>query len=290
VIDFQPGAVRKRELGRPDYRLDASLTLRGFRRLLLDYSIEHNTTREVGSNHIDPGIVADGIHPYPCELWRWGVANCSGILREESLESVRLALMPDATAWVTRDGIHFGKLHYTCKRAEQEDWFGDVRRGKPSWPVPIIHDPRSSDHIILLLNDGKEMETCTIIEKERRFRRWDWFDVEEYFAVRSQIRQDHRSSKMQQQVEHIARRDAITREEVQETERSRDASLTNTQRTGSIQENKAVERQNERNLHAWNPSGKSSPSSVSQRPSETQSGAAQFDILRSAQEELYGRQ
>jgi hypothetical protein len=151
VIHWQPGAVRKREPGRPDYRLDASLTLRGFRRLLIDYVIEHNTTREVNETHINPGVVADGISPYPCELWKWGIKNCSGILRKESLESIRLALMPDDTAWVTRDGIHFGKLHYTCKLAEQEDWFGAVRRGKPSWPVPISNCPGP-------LYDGSENE------------------------------------------------------------------------------------------------------------------------------------
>jgi hypothetical protein len=220
---------------------------------IVEWSSIVTDIREVSAEHIDPGVVADGINPYPCELWKWGVQNCSGILRKESLESVRLALMPDDTAWVTREGIHFGKLHYTCKLAEQEDWFGDVRRGKPSWPVPIIHDPRSSDHILLLLNDGKDMKSCTVVEKERRYRRWDWFDVEEYFAVRSQKRQGNRSYKMQQQVEHYARRDAITNEEVQETAKERDASLTNAQRTGNIKGNKELELQKERQQHAWNP-------------------------------------
>ncbi len=289
VIHWQPGAVREREPGRPDYRLDASLTLYGFRRLLIDYIIQHNKIGGVSGEHIDPGVVADGINPYPCELWKWGVKNCSGILRKESLESVRLALMPDETAWVTREGIHFGKLHYTCELAEQEDWFGEVRRGKPSWPVPIIHDPRSSDHIILNLNDGKNMESCTVVAKERRYRRWDWFDVEEYFAVRSQKQESNRSYKMQQEVEHIARRDAITEEEVQETAKARDASLTNAQRTRNIQGNKEKELQKERQQQAWNPGGSSKPSSVKRRPPAANMSTEQFDILLSAQEELYGR-
>ena len=288
VIHWQPGAVREREPGRPDHRLDATYTLRGFRRLLIDYIIEHNTIREMSIKHIDPGVVADGVNPFPCELWKWGIKNCSGILREESLESVRLALLPDDSAMVTRDGIHFGKLHYTCKLAEQEDWFGQVKRGKPSWPVPIIHDPRSSDHIVLLLNDGKDMHPCTVVEKERRYRKWDWFDVEEYFAVRSQTSQGNRSYRMQQKVEHLARRDALKEEEVQKTNRERDASLTHTQRTSNIKQYRELENQKERQEYAWKPSGSSKQLSRKHKPLGRES-KEQHDILKSAREELYGR-
>ncbi len=288
VIHWQPGAVREREPGRPDHRLDATHTLRSFRRLLIDYIIEHNTIRKVNLDHIDPGVVADGINPFPCELWKWGVKNRSGILRKESLESVRLALLPEDTARVTRDGIHFRNLHYTCQLAEQEDWAGQVKRGKPSWPVPIIHDPRSSDHIVLRLNDGKDLEVCTVVEKERRYRRWDWFDVEEYFAVRSQRDQGSRSYVMQQKVKHLARRDAITQEETEATLRERDASLSNAQRTGNIKQNRDLENQKEHQQHAWKPGGASKPPSAKRRPPATGS-TEQFDILREATEELYGR-
>lgn len=288
VIHWQPGAVREREPGRPDHRLDAKLTLRGFCRLLIDYIIEHNTIRKVNQGNIDPGAVADGINPFPCELWKWGVKSRSGILRKESLESVRLALLPDDTAWVTRDGIHFGKLHYTCQLAEQEDWAGQVKRGKPSWPVPIIHDPRSSDHIVLRLNDGKDLEACTVVEKERRYRRWDWFDVEEYFAVRSQRDQSTRSYVMQQKVEHLARRDSTTQEEIEATLRERDATLTHAQRTGNIKQHRDLENQKEHQQHAWKPRGAPKPTSAKRRPPATGS-TEQFDILRGAREELYGR-
>ena len=288
VIHWQPGAVREREPGRPDHRLDATHTLRSFRRLLIDYIIEHNTIRGVKPNHIDPGATADGINPFPCEIWKWGVKNRSGILRKESLESVRLALLPDDTAWVTRDGIHFGKLHYTCQLAEQEDWAGQVKRGKPSWPVSIIHDPRSSDHILLRLNEGKNLEPCTVVEKERRYRRWDWFDVEEYFAVRSQRDQSTRSYVMQRKVEHFARRDAITQEEIEATRKERDATLTNAQRTGNIKQNRELENRKERQQHALKPGGASKPTPAKRRPPATGS-TEQFDILRGAREELYGR-
>jgi hypothetical protein len=292
VIHWQPGAVREREPGRPDYRLDASLTLHGFRRLLIDYIIEHNTIHEVRHQHIDLGIVEDEIHPYPCNLWKWGIENCSGILREESRENIRLALMPREKAWVTRDGIHFGHLHYTCKLAEQEDWFGAVRRGKRSWSVPILHDPRTRDHISLVLNEGKEIEPCTLLEKERRFRKWDWFDVEEYFVVSSNQRKTNRSYEMQQRASHLARRDAITEEEVRKTEASRDATLKKTERVRNISVNKEEEMRQEHQQHAWQPENAQAPSPPKSKPTGTKgSGSAeQFDILRAAKEELYGRQ
>lgn len=288
VIQWQPGAIREREPGRPDYRLDASLTLRGFRRLLIDYVIEHNTTREAKGYHLDPAIIAEGISPVPCELWKWGIQNCSGILRKESLNNVRLALMPRETARVTREGIHFGKLHYTCPLAEQEDWFGAVRRGKPSWSLPILHDPRSSEHIFLLLHEGKDLEACTVVEKEQRFRRWDWFDVEEYFAVRSHTCQTQRSFTMQQRVEHYTRRDALTREEIQQTNEVKDRSLSNAARTKQVKEQKEAERQHERQQSAWRPVDSSS-SAASPRQSRASSPPPQDAILRGAQEELYGR-
>ena len=181
VIRWQPGAVREREPGRKDFRLDAKLTLRGFRRLLIDCIIEHNTIHQVSDEHIDLGVIEDEVDPYPCELWKWGINNRSGILRDESRENLRHALMPRDKAMVTRDGIHFNDLHYTCELAEREDWFGAIHRGKRSWPAPVMHDPRSTDNIYLILEKGKHIEPCTLLDKERRFRGWDWFDVRGIF-------------------------------------------------------------------------------------------------------------
>src|SRR5260221_7265116 len=152
-----------------------------------------------------------------------------------------------------------------------------------------MHDPRSTDNIYLILEKGKHIEPCTLLDKERRFRGWDWFDVEEYFAVRSQKRQKNKSYELQKSVEHLARKDAITEEEVRKTEEARIEGVSNAQRLGHIESNKHEELRQEHQKHSWKPTTTSAPPKKNRQTGRAES-TEQFDILKSAMAELYCRE
>ena len=122
VLNSLPGAVREQERGASDYRLDASLTLSQLTTLLIRSVLYHNQHHYIPDYPLDRAMIEAGLDPCPLELWRWGIRNRTGHLRTLPVEMIRLSLLPRGEATVTRKGIWFGKLYYTCPTAVEAGW------------------------------------------------------------------------------------------------------------------------------------------------------------------------
>lgn len=251
-ISWTPGKVDDApRRSKKDYRLDACMTLHDFREFLIDCVLEHNTTYSVPVEHLDPALIADGIEPYPCNLWKWGVDNRSGYLQEVPLNTMRANLLPDAIAKVTSEGIRYRNRWYTCKRAEEEKWFEQVRSGKKSWNIPIAYDQRTSDFIYFRRGGKEPLEICTHLRKERaEFLHHDWFDVDDYFALCSQAKKDGASYRLQKRVEHRERRDHMLKKAHEKTEAARPEGETKADRL-HIQDFREAEQAQEQKVDAW---------------------------------------
>lgn len=290
-ISWTPGKVDNApRRSKQDYRLDACMTLHEFREFLIDCVLEHNTLYYVPIEHLDPTLIADGIEPYPCNLWKWGIESRSGYLQEVSLNTMRENLLPDAVARVTGEGIRYRNRWYTCKRAEEEKWFEQVRSGKKSWNIAIAYDQRTSDFIYLRHGGKEPLEICTVLQKERApFHHHDWFDVDDYFALCSQIKKDGESYRLQKRVKHRERRDRIIRTAIEKTEAAQPAGETNAERL-RIQDNREAERAREQKVDAWN-FQKEDASSLEQKKDAAQevipksSKARRLALLRNKQDE-----
>jgi hypothetical protein len=136
-IHSLPGAVRKpKERGERDPRLDAVLTLREFRTLLI-HSILLQNRHRVESYRLHPDMIADHVEPRPVHLWARGIVNRTGHLRQADPDIVRANLLPSAKASVTGSGIEYRGLHYVSERAAREGWFTKARSSR-SWQIDII--------------------------------------------------------------------------------------------------------------------------------------------------------
>ena len=235
-----------------DYRLDACMTLQEFREFLIDCVLEHNTTYSVPVKHLDHAFIADGIEPYPCNLWIWGVENRSGYLHEVPLNTIRANVLPDEVARVTGEGIKYRNRWYTCKRAEEEKWFEQVRNGKKSWKISIAYDQRTSDFIYLRHGGKEPLDICTVLQKERAsFDHHDWFDVDDFFALSSRIKKSGESYRLQKRVEHRENRDQMLNAAIAKTEAARPEGETKADRL-HIQENRNAVKVEEQKADAWN--------------------------------------
>jgi hypothetical protein len=167
-VKWMPGAVRKREQGEPDYRLDATLTLAEFTRILILMVIEYNLFHRIEEYPMGKDMMSDGVEPIPIELWNWGIVNRSGHLRERSPDVVKLSLLPRDTATVTLQGIRFKGLFYSCERAISEQWFVKARHSG-TWAMEASYDPRKPEVIYLNLRNGK-LEPCQLLPRDERFK------------------------------------------------------------------------------------------------------------------------
>ena len=214
TIHWVPGLVnRLSEPGRKGHRLDGFLTLNKFRRLVIDCIIEHNTAHRLSDGDLDGDMIADGVEPYPRDVWTWGIQNRIGALRTLPIDDVRRNLLLEAEASVTPEGVCFHMMHYTCDRAIQEQWFEQVHAGmKGSLTIPILYDPRTPDRIYLRPQESKPLEICRLLEKDRaKFEGCDWFDIEDMIK-RHMIQTATDTWNLQRRVELQALQDRIIEE------------------------------------------------------------------------------
>jgi len=264
VIDWAPGAVREYPpRSRHDYRLDARLTLYELRQLLIGCIIEYNTCHEINGYRRDKDMVADGVQAYPAQLWKWGVQNRGGSLRQRPPEDVRIKLLPEEKASVTPEGIRFKGLHYECERAWKEHWFEQARiEGRR--PVPAAYDRRAVNRIYLRLDEGREIEECTLMPKDRMWAGFDWQDINDRRALDEILREEPAAQARQTQVEIHKKQEQIIRDAEKKTKVAR-KEHSNAELLQGIKENRGEElkREHQKDLLQSTPIALTSPSPAS---------------------------
>ena len=155
-----PGAVQldfSARTGR-DYREDALLDIHQFTRMLIHFVMKYNK-KEMGKHPQPfPDVLSDNVPPIPMELWSWGIAHRTGVLRQETPENLEVALSEEAEVTVTKRGISFKRMFYTCATAEQENWFSRARE-KGGWKINIKYNPQDPS-IIYWPNRFGNYEKC----------------------------------------------------------------------------------------------------------------------------------
>lgn len=244
VVHWLPGAVKQRfrQRGEPDHRLDAKLDLHEFTKILIYKFIEYNTTHLVDDYPLDEYMIQEHIKPNPLELWEWGINHKYGHLREITPDALKIALMPRDTATITLNGIRFQGMFYSCELALRDQWFQKAR-AKGTWKVDIAYDPRNTDSIHLLLNDGKAVETCMLLENESLYKKRRLEEVLDLFAIQQQQKLLHQEPTPQQKANINAKVNAIVKEGAEKTAAVlANASVSKTQRLKNIKKNRAQEK------------------------------------------------
>lgn len=183
-IAWVPGKLRSRKPGEHDCRLDGRLTPRMFRQLLIGCILEYNLFHVLKQYPLSGPMIQDGLRPTPLNVWRWGIENSTCRPKWKPEELVRKTLLPRGKATITRRGIRFQDLYYTCARAESEQWY--IRAAKRQWKVDVSYYPPNNDTIFLRSHDSKNFEPCTLVDRtnERAWKGNDWYDTRDYFEVR----------------------------------------------------------------------------------------------------------
>ena len=167
-----PGSIQPdfRERGGHDYRLDATLNLHEFYKVIVQYILKHNSKMLQVMPQQEEDVLSSGIPPVPLTLWNWGVKNRAGGLKMLSREEIIYGLLPGDSARVTHRGIRFKGRMYSCDTYVREQW-GSKATIKGTWSIPIKYDPRFMEQIIYCREDGK-YELCRLVDQIRK----DWFE------------------------------------------------------------------------------------------------------------------
>lgn len=114
-----PDKVKLKKAGGKDKRLEATLTLEEYRRLVLvAVLIANRRVRAVNP----PGYPADAI-PSPLAIWSWAQNQGKATLANPTDEKLlKIMLLPHQKATISRDGINVKGIRYRCREAEERGW------------------------------------------------------------------------------------------------------------------------------------------------------------------------
>ena len=142
-----PGAVSgAKQRGKRNPKLDARLDIKQYSEIVILTILELNS-EWMKHYPLEKAMIAEGVKPVLLELWRWGVQNRSGKLRQKPKEFVVSNLIPRATAEVTRSGIEFQGFEYSLPSNIDENW--QLAASHADAKIEIAYDSRLVDAILL---------------------------------------------------------------------------------------------------------------------------------------------
>lgn len=197
--------ARFREKDAPDERLDAIFTLDEFAEALTRAMLHLNKYRRVDLKHLDAQMIADGVQPFPDDIWNWGIRNRPQFLPlRRSPEELALHLLPGGRARITPQGLLFKGVYYRTKRGDDEQWWGrarerEQRRGNKGEPmyVDIAFDPWRVERVFLRMEGQNTIEPCHPVDHQSAFIGRNFSDYEAWYE--EQLLRDKAS-------QHVGRR------------------------------------------------------------------------------------
>ena len=264
-----------------DYRLDASLDLYHFNRLIIEMILYHNNHHFMKHYMRSEEVITEGILPIPRDLWNWSVAKSHPRVRDE--RQILLSLMPRDTATVTHNGIMFKQLKYSSERAIKEQWFLKANVQK-SWKVNISYDPRNMNKIYLWEVGATNFDICDLLKSQKVYFDKDvndiefYFDYKEYEYLQKEQESKQAISDLSVMTESIVE---SAKAKLKKTEKSKSAQVKD------IRENRRQEKEHNRKEESFNLTD-SKPQDIKptmEQPPDSYSYPTNLDFLKRKMEE-----
>lgn len=263
--------VKKR--GGKDYRLDATLSIEDFTRMILHSVLWHNQNRVLEEYDRDIDM-PDDLPSIPIELWKWGLANKTGRLRSFPHETIELSLLPRKRATISNLGIKLFGIFYTCKEAVAAGWFHRIETGRPS-SITVSYDPRRADQIYFL-PDGNPTNywVCDLSDRSRRYRDMSFWEVWRKQKAERKTQAKAKADANMSEADLDATIEQIAREA--EAKKPKAIGDSKAARVRHIRENREAEKEKERSTTAFAPKKQAKPTKGEVVPFRTDQASGDY--------------
>lgn len=195
-IRWLPGGVaaRDKERGERDYRLDATLNLREFTKIIIKAVLHYNKFNWQ-PDRLTKEMVDDNIDPTPASIWKWALEK--GVIDSNNKpdDLIYLNLLPRDKATVRKNGIVFRGMYYTCDIATANNWFAKSR-SSGVWAVDCWYDPNSSAHI-WIQGDNKKFERCTLRLADVKYAEYRSDEIFDVLEATRQVSPSHKRAELE---------------------------------------------------------------------------------------------
>ena len=177
---FAKGVVQDvitKKRGGKDYRLDATLNLDEFTKIILLSVLKYNQFHQINNYDRDIDLPHD-LPAVPMALWNWGIQHRTGKLRTASDQAVYVALLPREKATLSNRGLKIFGVTYTCPELYEQGWLhrqNTINRPKFLYAA---YDPSNAEKIYVFYEQNSlRYWEATISDYSREFKGYSFWEV-----------------------------------------------------------------------------------------------------------------
>ena len=203
---FAKGVVQDvitKKRGGKDYRLDATLNLDEFTKIILLSVLKYNQFHQISNYDRDIDLPHD-LPAVPMALWNWGIQHRTGKLRTASDQAVYVALLPREKATLSNRGLKIFGVTYTCPELYEKGWLhrqNTINRPKFLYAA---YDPSNAEKIYVFYEQSSlKYWEATISDYSREFRGYSFWEVWQINSVQKKNfeKQDIKNNLAQSELE-----------------------------------------------------------------------------------------
>lgn len=241
IKNWSPGFVKKefRERGERDYRLDATLDIFDFTKIII-YSVLNRNKNYLETYPLTQEMINDGINPIPVEIWNWGILNKTGKLRSVPDDFLKLWLMRKGKASITERGVVFKNALYSSDDIKNEGWLVYARI-KGTKLVDIVFDSRDLSIIYIFDKKDNKFLTCYLKNENEIFMNKTYEELCDFNFMRRAGKMGLTNKLNQNNVDFNTAAKEIVKE-AQERAKERTINQSNKKRISNIKENRNEEK------------------------------------------------
>jgi putative transposase len=221
TVQWMPGAVhsRARERGERDYRLDATLTLQQFTRIIIHAILTFNRTADV-RDRFDATMEEAGVKNNPISLWKWGLDNRNGSPPQWDRETLYNTLLPTGDAYVRPDGVYFSGKKYAGSYSDKAQW-QEFARAFHNKKIKVKYDSVRTQEIYLLNEATGSYETLSLCPGQKIPANSRLEEILDQVMYRNLVKEDEDDLRMLDRIAHKKFRD----QEIRNAEAAREAQV-----------------------------------------------------------------
>ncbi len=155
--------------GSRDPRKDAIYTLKEVTAEIIKAVLEHNRSIFDDLAFSSPLLIENDLSPTPLNYWKIHLLKHKHELQSANKNDVIARLLPSAEVSMTRSGLYFNGMYYSCLVVEELN-LASVARTFGRWRLEARIDENTTNYIYVRLDKNKNFIKCDLLPRSRMLR------------------------------------------------------------------------------------------------------------------------
>ncbi|MXR70314.1 DDE-type integrase/transposase/recombinase [Shewanella sp. JBTF-M18] len=176
--------------GNRDSRKDAVYTLKEVTAEIIKAVLEHNRSIFDDLAFTSSLLIENDLSPTPLNYWQIHLAKHRHELQSANSDDVIARLLPSAEVSMTRSGIYFNGMYYSCSEVETLN-LASVARSSGRWRLEARIDENTTNYIYVRLDKNGRFIRCDLLPRSRMLRDKSMFEssfVQDWLDSKKELR------------------------------------------------------------------------------------------------------